>query len=462
MSLPPDPQSQRLGQLLQLEHRARRASVEELGFVMVNETAQVVIYQQAALWQTLDTEGGVGRLAALSGVAIPEAQGPYVRWLNRLLTWVASQAGEGEGAETRPLTVADLPGGEQGELGRDWAEWLPAHALWCPLARSGGKPLGGLLFARPNPWSEGERQVLSLLAEHYAQCWILTHLPKARVPWTGTLVRRRRWLVAAAAILVAGALVPVRQSVLVPAEVVPIDPLQIRAPFDGIVDAIPVQPNQSVHSGQVLASLETAQLRSHQRVAVKAREIAEAEYGQAAQEAMTQDKAKGKLAVLRAKIDQQAAEVAYLDDQLSRADLTAPADGIAIFDSPTDWIGKPVSVGERVMLVADPKRVELELQVPVAEAVTFEAGSEVLFFRNVAPEQPIKGRVVFASYASAVTADGVAAYRFRAHVQAPGDESGEGLRIGLKGTAKLFGPRRPLALWLLRRPLAVVRQWLPL
>ena len=28
----------------------------------------------------------------------------------------------------------------------------------------------------------------------------------------------------------------------------------------------------------------------------------------------------------------------------------------------------------------------------------------------------------------------------------------------LKGTAKIFGPERPLALWLLRRPLAYLRQ----
>ena len=32
------------------------------------------------------------------------------------------------------------------------------------------------------------------------------------------------------------------------------------------------------------------------------------------------------------------------------------------------------------------------------------------------------------------------------------------LRLGLKGTAKIFGPRRPLALWLLRRPIAFLRQ----
>ena len=110
------------------------------------------------------------------------------------------------------------------------------------------------------------------------------------------------------------------------------------------------------------------------------------------------------------------------------------------------------------MLVADPSAVELELQVPVAEAVTFDDGARVSFFRNVAPERPLEARVIFASYSSSVTADGIVAYRFRARLDKPGDD----LRIGLKGTAKLYGHRRPLVLWLLRRPLAVMRQWLTL
>ena len=56
----------------------------------------------------------------------------------------------------------------------------------------------------------------------------------------------------------------------------------------------------------------------------------------------------------------------------------------------------------------------------------------------------------------AATAEGVLAYRFRARLEA--DEPT--LRLGLKGTAKIYGPPRLLALWLFRRPIAMVRQWL--
>ena len=58
MSTPLNLQLLRLSTLLQLEQRARQAGAAELRFLMVNDTATVVPYQQAALWQEQD--GGDG------------------------------------------------------------------------------------------------------------------------------------------------------------------------------------------------------------------------------------------------------------------------------------------------------------------------------------------------------------------------------------------------------------------
>ena len=63
----------RLTALLQLEKRARAASLEELGFVMVNETMGLMRYRQALLWQ----HQPAGKIVAVSGVAalpVPIAQ----------------------------------------------------------------------------------------------------------------------------------------------------------------------------------------------------------------------------------------------------------------------------------------------------------------------------------------------------------------------------------------------------
>src|SRR3569832_419015 len=72
-----------------LVHQHRRArpaqSCAELDFIAVKETHELAPYRQAALW--LEGEG----VSTLSGVATPEANAPYVQWLNRLLRRLARQ-----------------------------------------------------------------------------------------------------------------------------------------------------------------------------------------------------------------------------------------------------------------------------------------------------------------------------------------------------------------------------------
>ena len=106
----------------------------------------------------------------------------------------------------------------------------------------------------------------------------------ARVP-----PRRRGWrrpgLWAACALLAAGA-IPVRLSVLAPGELVAAQPAVLRAPLDGVVAQIHVQPNQIVKQGQPLFSLDEAQIASRLQVAQQALSTAEAEYRQFAQMAL--------------------------------------------------------------------------------------------------------------------------------------------------------------------------------
>jgi hypothetical protein len=199
-------------------------------------------------------------------------------------------------------------------------------------------------------------------------------------------------------------------------------------------------------------------LRSRLKVAVKAREMAQTEYLQTGQQAVSDPRAKGRLAILESRVDQQNAEVAYIQSLLDRVDIAAPQDGIAIFEDVNDWLGRPVTVGERILLIADPADTELEIRLPAADAVTFEPGADVAFFLNVAPDAPVRAGLTFAGYRSAPTPEGVLAYRLKASFDDPDTR----LRIGLKGTAKIFGKETPIALWILRRPLNLLRQWLVL
>lgn len=438
----------RLSALLQIERRARHAARNELSFVMANETAGVMPYQQAAVW----VGDARGRIDALSGVAVADLAAPYGQWLSRLC---AELAGGPAGAEPRAVTAEAVPAA----IGRYWAEHLAPHALWVPLVAPGEQRVGGLLLARAEPWAEGDQQLLAHLADAYAHAWLLAHARRPRLKRRGTLWRKAA-LVALLALVVGAGAFPVRQSVLAPAEVVPRTPTLVRAPFDGVVDRVAVTPNQSVGAGQPLATLDTAQLRSKLKVAQKAREVTQTEYQQAAQLAVFDPKAKAKLAILQGHLEQQAAEIAYLQSLLDRATLTAPAAGVAVFDDPNDWIGRPVTQGERIMIVADPADVELEIRLPVGDAIPLDEQAEVAFFLNVAPDAPMRATLRSGSYRAQTMPDGVVAYKLKAGFDGTGEGQGGTPRLGFKGTAKVYGETAPLALWILRRPIATARQWL--
>jgi hypothetical protein len=434
----------RLGALLHLQQRSRAAGRNELTFLIVNETAGVVPYQQAVLWQ--NPAAGAAPLV-LSGVASAEAGGPYYLWLERVMSALARDQ---RARELRVIVAADLPEA----LAREWAEWFPASAIWCPLGWRDDALAGGLLLGRADPWTDGDTPLLEALTGTYAQSLMLHQRVREASFWQ-RLPANKRPLAIAAAVLVAVALLPVRESVLAPAEIIPVDPAPVRAPFDGVVGSLRVAPNQPVHVGDVLVSLDQTQLQTRYEVTQKALDMAREEYADTSQQAMSDDRAKGRLAMLASKVDQQQAELAYDEDMLKRAEITAPLDGIAVFDDSSEWAGKPVVLGERIMLVASPARTQLQIEVPAASVVSFDAGSEVVFFSNLAPDQPAYGKLVFASYSSTLAPDGVVSYAFRAAL-----DQGAALRLGLKGTAKIYGPRRVLALWLLRRPLSVLREWL--
>ena len=430
--------------LLNLGSRARHASsASELAFLAVNDSHALAPYRQAALWLA---DGGV---TSLSGVVQIEANVPYVQWLQSLAQHLSETA-------TGALAVAadDLPPA----LAIEWAEWLPANLLWLPIRA------GGLLFARDLPWREQDLALIAEWADIWSHAWQARHCPSA---WTWKKVRQglltsiavpegqrwwqtrlARWGLGIAIVL----LFPVRLSVLAPGELVPAQPAVIRAPLEGVIDTFHVQPNQMVTKDQPLFGFDEALIKTRLDVTRQALATAEAEYRQAAQQALSDSRSKAQLAMLTGKIEEKRAEANYVADQMGRARVLAPQDGIALFDDPSEWIGKPVSVGERIMRIADTGDVEVEAWIPLADAIPLDKAVPVSLYLNASPLSPVEATLRYLAHDAVERPDGSFAYRLRATLRAPTDH-----RVGLKGTARVSGGWVPLIYWALRRPWAGIR-----
>jgi hypothetical protein len=434
-----------LSTLVQLIKRARHAATaQELAFVIVNETHSLAPYRQAALWRR--DRRGAGRVVAVSGVPVVERNAPFILWLERLF---ADFDAEAPGA-ARPVAAGDLPP----PLAHDWAEWLPANALLVPLSSPSQGPLGMLLLARDPPWTESERYLLQEIADGYAHAWAVFR-GRRRRSLVGRLARWRNLVrIAIAAVLIGCLFLPITLTALAPAEVTPFEPTIVRAPLDGVVDRFAVQPNEVVREGQLLLDLDPRTIENKLEVATKALAVAEAEYRQAAQQAVFDDKSRAQLAILKGRTDQRRADVVYAKSLLDRIHVTAARAGIALIDNPNDWIGRPVAIGERLLEIADPSQAELEVWLPVADAISLAIGAPVDFFLNVAPDAPLRASVRQASYQAALSPSGVLAYRLKAELA----DKSRPPRIGLRGTAKVHGDPVTLFYYLVRRPLAAARQ----
>jgi multidrug efflux pump subunit AcrA (membrane-fusion protein) len=222
-----------------------------------------------------------------------------------------------------------------------------------------------------------------------------------------------------------------------------------------VVDVFHVQPNQSVKKDQALFGFDEALIQSRLDVAAQAQLTAETEYRQTSQQALTDAKFRPQLAILTGKIEEKRAEVDFLTEQLTRARVLAPQDGVALFDDPTEWIGRPVAVGERIMRIAAPGDSEVEAWLPMADAIALSPGAPVNLYLNASPLFSLSAKLRYMAHDAVQRPDGNYAYRIRATLLEPTEH-----RVGLKGTAKLHGGWVPLVYWVLRRPLSTLRSTL--
>ncbi len=436
--------------LLQLERLARSARArDELAFLIVNDGRRAVGFDQAALM--VEGIGGSLGLRAITGVSRHASDSPHVQNLERLLN----------------RCRAALPAEEPGLIGReacvdaaaDWDALAPANALWVPLIAPAGKCIGGLWLTREASWRQSELMQLGFLAHAFAHAW------EALVPRSASPRRffeqllARRYLPRFALALLVVLVFPLRQSAVAPAEIAARNPQVVSPPVEGVIESIAVQPNDSVRKGQLLFSLDPRLIRNRHEVAQKSLEVARADYARAAQKAFSDPASKSEFTVLKAVVEQRQAEVQYTAELLERIQVRAPVDGVVAFSDASDWLGRPVRVGEKIMIVADPREVELVVWLPVDEAITLAPGAAITSFLTTDPTRTFDATLRLASYTAEKSQDQVLSYRIRATFE-PG--TGELPRIGLQASATVYGERVTLFYYIFRRPIALARRWLGL
>lgn len=439
-AIPPDQGS--LAALLHFEAELRRwPTVAELIYHVANETRRIIAYDQMFVLRHARIGEGFHVVAA-SSLATVDRNAPLIRAVEQTVAAL--------GADTSTDRPRDF---DANALHHDpvLADYPFGMWRWQPLLDANGSAFAGLIVARTEPMREGEIVRLDRVGETAAHAWRALEggTPVRRIPKLGTRERR------AIALLVAVvALFPVQMSALAPVEVVSARPFVVAAPFSGVVKAIEVAPNAPVKAGQAVLTLDDTKARNELEQAGEKLEVARARVERSSSAAFAPGDENRDITIMRAELDVARADYAYASDLLSRSHIVAPRAGVALYSDRRDWEGRAVNVGDPVLQIVDPKDIELRIDLPTKEQMELEPGDRARVWLDAQPLWSIDARIENVSYQSRQTPNGILAFTVTAKPQ------GEALRIGSRGTAKVYGRWAPLAYTLLRRPISSFRQYL--
>ncbi len=427
--------------LLLLQQKLRQADTRrKLSNLLVNDTQKIVPMDTAILWLS-----GSTKVEAVSGLPEPVWNIPFTDWAQTF----CGKLFDAEQQNPVRLFCRDQSFEDQSR----WNEFLAPHVVWVPLATASGA-IGGLLLGRLDPWEDEELGILGYwgLAAGHAVDALWNRI--AHKPSWWQQVEKRRVITAIAVILFLAMWMPVDLTVNASGEVVARDPDVVRAPIEGIIGEVHVQPNEMVEAGQLVLSFDNTPIRAQLDVAQQELAIANAEYQRANQASVSDRRVASQLPMLKARAEQRDAQVNYYREILERSRVHAEATSIAVIPDAQDLEGRPVRVGEKVLMLAKPDQVELEFWLAVGDTIPLPADAKIDLFLNVYPDQVHHARMRYVSYQAEVSPDGILGFRGRADFEDPA-----GLRVGWRGTAKVIGQPVRLFYYLFRRPLSMLRQW---
>lgn len=324
------------------------------------------------------------------------------------------------------------------------------HLIIMPIGKNGEE--GCLVLLRGKPLAEQEIEVLRELAAYIQQA--LLALRGARTFSVRRLIARRPLIVFA--VISAICLIPVRQSVLAPATLTAIEPRIVSARTDGVIREINIPPNAQVENGQLLFTLEDAEVtaeidRVQQEIALYQERLR-----MTRQYNFQQASAGHKLAQAETDLSIRNLDLDYQQSLLEKTRVKAPATGVAIYTDPSEWIGRRIRAGEKVMEIVQPQSRQIQIDLPTSDSISLPENAHTVFYAESDPLSPIEGQL---RYHSLLTAEGEnlpASYRLLAAIQKDQAQ----IRINTRGHARVYGTRVPLVYYLLRRPLASARRWI--
>jgi multidrug resistance efflux pump len=219
---------------------------------------------------------------------------------------------------------------------------------------------------------------------------------------------------------------------------------------------VAIIPGQRVQKGDLLFSYDEKKLLYRYTTAQKNVDLLQAEIKHAYVLRMDNPQEASDLSLLELKAKKGEVELAFAKQELDLSKVKAPISGLITIGDPNLFRGKPVKVGEKILLISNPEQTKLKIWIPERDNIAFLPNQTITVFLNPFPEKSFEAHLTYISNVAQLSADKT--WQFVAegswkNVDQPPE-------LGLRGSAVLYGERISLFYYLFRKPLAITRKFL--
>ena len=369
------------------------------------------------------------RAQAASNAALIDPSSPVLTWVEELCALHSSQLENGS------TFVASADSRVQVK------NFLPKHVLFVPLKSKNQELLGCLVFTQTARFSQHDMLFINHLAGTIGHA--LAIFSRKLNPILGIGMARLATFIVVTLFLLS--VFPMQLTTLAPAEVVAYQPEIIKAPIDGVIDEITVAPNTQVGPGSLLARLNNHNLKAVYDDVAQKTLLAESRTSNTQGKRVSEE--------LRSDLEKSRARMESAEERLLQTDIRAETSGIAIVKAPGEWIGRPVKAGEKILEIANPREVELVLEIPAEDADLISQNSKVRIFLDRRPFNPLTANVIDTSLVPEKSKSNGTYYTFRARF----DEGVPPPPIGQRGVARIYGERSSLLFFIFREQMKFSR-----
>ena len=434
----------KIARLISLEKKTREAkSKDELNFIVVNETREIIDYTTSFL--LLKSATDKFHINAISDIASIDRTAPLVTFVESIINHKTKK-------DLKEIESIDLEQFSK-KIKKQKPKNIPQYLLCIPIFSPQRGLQGYLLLARNKNFNDNENELVQHLSRTYGHAYN-TFLANFSIKnfLNKNFTGKKRWIAISVFILIF--LFPVRMTSTAPVEVVAKNPFLITSPFDGVVKKIIANNNDQTKPGDLLVLLEDIDLSNEFNLAKQSLQVAEKELLRTRQSSFTDNEQKSRLAELVAQVDLKRVELKSAERKLKNSKIYSKKKGVVIVDRKSDWQGKPVAVGEKILTIADPNNIEFLIWLPVKDSIVINQDANTNIFLDINPMSSYKGNIIRSTYEPELSPEEVLSYKLISSFKGNRDTP----RIGLRGTAKVYGNRTILFYYLFRKPITFIRQ----